>query len=397
MPEWIGAFRQRIPIAQFLIDTQGLVAGMASQDENGRWFLRDSTAELEVTDWPLDLDETCWLALDINASGVNIVFRQPAGLQAEQRRLLASRANLLNRWRIQQAIVHFFDQRGFVGINTPTRVACAAIEPFLDPIPTGSSWLRTSPELHIKRLLATGFDRIYEMGPAYRDEPRSRSHREEFTMLEWYRLFADLEDLVSDVTELLLALSPHAQDPSWFEQEPEVMSVCDLFMTRLNLDLAISQTDDLARFCDESGIHCAPDDTWDDLFFRILLHKLEPQLGQERPLILTDYPASQAALAKQRPATGSALATCYRFELYIKGMELANAFYELVDAKEQATRIAESQRQRSQMGRQPHPTDRPFLMALKSGLPPCAGIALGVDRLAMVLLGVNHIDDVLPF
>ena len=214
-------------------------------------------------------------------------------------------------------------------------------------------------------------------------------------MLEWYRPFADLEHLIDDVSGLLQAIAPFSENPTWFSAKVDVKTVQGIFLETCGLVLD-ERIDTLAAYCAQKHIHTHESDTWDDLFFRILLTQIEPNLGGERPLILRDYPASQAALAKVA-LPGAGLQTCYRFELYGMGVELANAFYEVTDPQEQLERIRQSTAERAALGKETFPLDTSFLQALQAGLPPCAGIALGVDRLVMLALGQSDLAQHLHF
>ncbi len=401
LTQWIGSFRDRIPLSEFNNQEEGLIAGLAVFGST-QWRLHDHSGSIVISHphvvKQLPLQQSVWLALRYHAGEPNIVYIQIRHVKDEQERLWSKRNQLTSRWQIARALRTFFLKQGFMEVETPARVLTPAIEPFLEAIPSADQWLRTSPELHMKRLLAAGFEPIFQLAPAFRDEPRGRTHREEFQMLEWYRVFADLQTIIDDVGGLLAALADYAADPEWFRQDIEVLSVKQLFWQRLKLDLGNRQDKSiLTGYCEENQIHHQEDDSWDDLFFRIMLGKLESGLGTERPLILTDYPASQCALAKCAEVQEDKFPTCHRFELYMRGIECANAFYELVDPVEQEKRIHQAQKERTHLQRPIFPTDKSFLAALDSGLPPSAGIALGFDRLVMVLLGQSSIDEVTPF
>ena len=272
----------------------------------------------------------------------------------------------MGRARVLRTIRAFFDGRGFTEVETPVRIPAPANEAFLEPPPSGERWLRTSPELHMKRLLAHGAGKIYQMGPCFRAGERGNRHNPEFTLLEWYRpddtiaaLYADVADLVSAVLGRRL--------------EPRRLRVADLYR-----DLA--GWDPLAA--------------WDeDRFDEDMALKIEPALPREGLVYLTDYPAPAAALARLNPADPR---VAERFEAYLGGLEIANGYGELTDAAEQRRRFKATIAMRRARGLPTYPLDEPFLADLPA-MPPTAGIALGVDRLVMAALGADAITQVRPF
>ncbi len=276
------------------------------------------------------------------------------------------REALMGRARVLRTIRAFFDGRGFTEVETPVRIPAPANEAFLEPPPSGERWLRTSPELHMKRLLAHGAGKIYQMGPCFRAGERGSRHNPEFTLLEWYRpddtiaaLYADVADLVSAVLGRRL--------------EPRRLRVADLYR-----DLA--GWDPLAA--------------WDeDRFDEDMALKIEPALPREGLVYLTDYPAPAAALARLNPADPR---VAERFEAYLGGLEIANGYGELTDAAEQRRRFEATIAMRRARGLPTYPLDEPFLADLPA-MPPTAGIALGVDRLVMAALGADAITQVRPF
>ena len=319
------------------------------------------------------------------------------------------------RAAIMAAIRRFFAERGFVEVETPALQVSPGLEPHLNAFetalrePFGDAagapiFLHTSPEFAMKKLLAAGEEKIFQIARCYRNEERSPTHHPEFTMLEWYRAGAVSRDLWADCEALLAAVAEAAgvarftragrsADPraTWTR-----LSVCDAFAQHAGIDLAATMDDvsdpaPLIAAARSAGIRTGPNDRWEDVFFRIFLARVEPALGVGAPAILYDYPASMAALARLGPDRRFA----ERFELFVCGLELANGYGELTDPAEQRARFAADRALRTELHGSAYPVDEDFLAALDSGLPECAGIALGVDRLAMLATGAAHIDDVL--
>lgn len=287
------------------------------------------------------------------------------------------------RAKTLQAIRRFFHDRDFLEVDTPIRVAAPALELHIDAIPAGEAYLRTSPELHLKRLLAAGYERLFQVGPCFRAGERGDRHNPEFTMLEWYRAHADYRDILVDTKALIAAVAEAVLSRTWLTYRGTRIELLPLW------DLTtISQA-----FITAAG--------WDpvtqfdaDRFDRDLIEKVEPSLPPDHPAVLTDYPAPAAALARLKPNDPR---VAERWELYIGGLELANAFSELTDSAEQRARFEACARERQALGKPVYPIDGDFLAALEAGMPPSAGIALGVDRLVMLLAGEDSLDGVLPF
>ena len=390
-------------MAEYLEIGHGLVAGLvvvaAGRDCH---VLRDASGEL-----PLEPEVVAelgpvypqWVAIDFEDDGRFAVrYRQVCQPDAATVRLQARYPVFRQRWSIHGAIRQFFQAAGFIEADTPVRVTCPGMEPYLDTFATGAGYLRTSPELHMKRLLAGGFDRAFQIGPCFRAGDLGRLHREEFLMLEWYRLFADLDEISADLHGLLTALAPFSIDPDYFCREPAVTTCAALFRDRLGVELGPPEDRETLRAATSiHGLNWDADDDWDTLFFRLFLNFIEPDLGHDRPVLVTNYPASQRALAKLAPDLDGRLPYCYRMELFVRGVELANAYYELTDVAEQKQRFEDFRAERRSLGKPVYESDGAFLDALASGLPPAAGIALGVDRLVAVLLGATDLDAVLPF
>lgn len=277
-----------------------------------------------------------------------------------------------------EAIRRFFLEAGFLEVETPVRLEVPAMELHIDAEPSGAGYLRTSPELHMKRLLAAGYERIFQIGPCFRKGERGALHHPEYTLLEWYRANAGYLDLVND-TEALLGRVVRAAGPALRR---------DLDFTPPWPRIAVREA-----FLQWAG--------WDpvahydeDRFNTDLAGRIEPRLPRDRPAILMDYPAAAAALARRQPGNE---AVAERWELYLGGLEVANAFGELTDASEQRRRFKDWAAARQAAGRPVYPLDEAFLGALETGLPPSGGIALGIDRLVMALVGAASLDDVMAF
>lgn len=272
--------------------------------------------------------------------------------------------NLAERLRLRaqalEAIRGFFAARDVVEVQTPVLAPATVTDPDLESIAVpGYGFLQTSPEYQMKRLLSAGAPSIYQLGPVFRHEERGRLHNPEFTMLEWYRLGFDDQQLMQEVAELVaLVLGPDAVQTVTYQQ----------------LVGDVSGRGDVQR-----GEL--------DLRFAEACEKLQP--GR---FFVVDYPADQAALARLRPDNPSVAA---RFELVIDGIEIANGYWELLDPTEHERRFAADRARRKALGRTDVEPDQPFLTALRRGLPNCAGVALGVDRLLMLAQNADRLDEVL--
>ncbi len=283
-------------------------------------------------------------------------------------------AGLRARAAVLRAMRSFFAERGYLEVPTPALVPSAAMEEHLHPIPAGGGFLRTSPEFALKRALAAGLGRIYEIGPCFRDHEHGPWHRREFLMCEWYRAGALPEDVMDEVESLVAACAAAlgVPGPGPFER----LTVRDAFLRHAGVDLAEATAADLSD----------ADEGWDDAFVRRYVTDVEPRLGGA--VILRDWPASQAALSRVR--TDGAWPFAERFEAYLNGIELANAFHELLDPAEQVRRCLAANQSRAAAGLPENPLDASFLEAV-GRMPRATGIALGVDRLVAALLGWDGI------
>ncbi|MCC6301568.1 MAG: EF-P lysine aminoacylase GenX [Gammaproteobacteria bacterium] len=308
---------------------------------------------------------------------------------------LRARAALLARIR------GFFAARGVLEVETPALAGAAVTDPHLASLRscyTGPGfpgglllYLQTSPEFAMKRLLAAGSGPIYQLGKAYRDGEAGRRHNPEFTLLEWYRPGFDLSALMDEVEAL-------TAEVLGLTRRCERVSYRDLFRRSLGIDpfeTSVEALRDCARrrgLARSAELPLSGPDAWLDL---LLTHFIEPGLGVGTPCFVHDYPPSQAALARLRP--GAAPPVAERFELYIGGMEIANGYYELGDPVEQRARFVHDRERRRRDGLPDVAPDERLLDALTHGLPDCAGVALGVDRLVMAALGAKSIGEVVAF
>lgn len=311
----------------------------------------------------------------------------------------AALQTLKQRAVLMASLRQFFAERDVLEVETPLLARFGVTDPYMDlltadnPLLGGQVrgeryYLQSSPEYAMKRLLAAGSGPIYQICKAFRAGEQGSRHNPEFSMLEWYRPGFDHHQLMAEIAELLVAVldSP----------EPKKISYGELFEQHFSIDphcAAIETLELLAR--QHLDIQMASDNR-DDWLNLLIAEVIEPTLGFDVPTFIYDYPASQAALAKLS-VDQHGCSVAQRFELYINGIELANGYYELTDSAEHERRIQLDQQQRVTMVRPPMAADEHLLAALESGLPDCAGVALGLDRLIMLALGCEHIEQVLSF
>jgi lysyl-tRNA synthetase class 2 len=332
-------------------------------------------------------------------------------------RFAARRERLAQRGRILGAVRDFFTERGYVEVETPALQMSPGLEPHLrafattlhDPHDGGAAerYLHTSPEFAMKKLLVAGLPRIWQLAHVFRDGERSATHHPEFAMLEWYRAGASYRDLMDECEALVGACQGGAGVEAlvWRGRTADArlpwrrLSVAAAFSELCGIDLLATAPDPLAPDVERlaaaarhTGVAPHAGDDWETLFFRIFLERIEPVLGLEAPTILYDYPLSMAALARRSPEDPR---LAERFEVYVCGLELANAFGELTDAAEQRARFAADQARKQALYGETYPIDEDFLAALEHGLPECAGAALGFDRLVMLATGAEDIEEVL--
>jgi lysyl-tRNA synthetase class 2 len=303
------------------------------------------------------------------------------------------------RQRIMQTIRSFLCARGYLEVETPILLQSPGMEPNLVPFQTMvynqrreafPAALATSPEYSMKKLLGQGFEKIFSLTKVFRNEEEfGHTHNHEFTMMEWYTQGADHHAMMAE-TEALLQAVAQAFGKVWPRFQKK--SVRELFLQYVGIDLAQSGKKDVFKRAEELGVKVDPLDTEGDVFYRLFLQFVEPQLPTD-PVFVYDYPAHQASLARL-DATGR---FGERAELYINRLELSNGFTELTNATEQRARFEEEAKERAQAGKQVFPIDEEFLRLLPSVRTPTFGNALGIDRLHMALLQTENIEDVILF
>jgi lysyl-tRNA synthetase class 2 len=321
---------------------------------------------------------------------------------------------LMARGRTAAALRAWLSARDFVEVETAILQVSPGNETHLHAFATeligpggeqAQRYLRTSPEFACKKLLAAGERRIFDFARVFRNRERGPLHHPEFTMLEWYRAKEPYETLMDDCAALMaeaarataierFAFRGRSMDPF---AAPERLTVAEAFARHAGIDLLATihagqgDSDALAAAAAEAGIAFGADDDWGDIFSRVLVERIEPQLGLGRATILYEYPLPQAALARAKPGSDK---VAERFEFYACGVELANGFGELTDAAEQRARFAASMDEKQRIHGERYPLDEDFLAAL-SVMPPACGVALGFDRLAMLATGAQRIEQVI--
>jgi len=278
---------------------------------------------------------------------------------------MTSIEKLKARDALMQSIRAFFHSEGFVEVETPIRMKTPCMELHIDAEPSGNRWLRTSPELYHKKLLAQGAEKIFEIGKCFRHGERGDRHHPEYTMLEWYRAGSNYDTMLDDTARLLRNVG--------ISCNLKIFTVAEVY----------------GKFAGWNPVEHFDADRFDF----DMVEKIEPNLPKDVPVILKDYPAECCALARLKPENPK---VAERWELYLGGIEIANAYSELTDPVEQRARFEKWGVQRKALGKTVYPIDEEFIQCLET-MPPSGGCALGVDRLLMALLGTTTLDDILPF
>jgi lysyl-tRNA synthetase class 2 len=309
-----------------------------------------------------------------------------AAADAEFMQLQRRGDRLRRRAELTKQVRAFFEERGFLEVETPLVVPSPGLDLHLDALPVqtrgGERYLITSPEYQMKRLLAGGLERIFQIAKCFRNDELGERHQPEFSMLEWYRAFAGVEEVMRDTEELVAQLARALSGRPILHSARGAVDVTPPW-PRLSVREAFQ------RYCGLELDQVVHDE---ERFYRLLVEQIEPRLCELGAVFLHDYPASMASLARKKPSDPS---VAERFEAYVGGIELCNGFGELTDAAEQRARLLADQRARAARGLPVYPLDERFLGALEQGMPPSAGNALGLDRLWMLALGAAHIEDVI--
>ncbi len=323
--------------------------------------------------------------------------------------MIYDKQTAIERSKLTKSLRSFFEKEKFLEVETPIMVRIPGMEPHLNVFETTlitpnkktKLFLNHSPELQMKKLLGANFGNIFTLTKTFRNgEIGGNFHNPEFTMLEWYRIKADYKNLMKDCENLIKTLAGKSQityqnhkidlKAPW-----EKLSCEELFQKYCKISLDQNRTfKQLKKTAEKNNFDTKFCKDWDDIFFKIFLNHIEPHLGKQKPTFVYDYPSTQAALAKKSSKNPF---FAERFELYIGGVEIANAFSELTDSKEQKTRLIEEQKLRKKLKKTIFDIDGEFLASLESIQQNCAGIALGVDRLFMILMDKKNIDETLLF
>ncbi|MET0283318.1 MAG: EF-P lysine aminoacylase EpmA [Polyangiales bacterium] len=328
-----------------------------------------------------------WNGKAVEAEGFELL-RQPPG-EVRELTELAKQDNLKQRRlfaraRVASVVREFFDSRGFLEVETPLVVPSPGLDVHLDAVSVqtrgGERFLITSPEYQMKRLLAGGLEHIYQLAKCFRNEEHGERHQPEFTMLEWYRAYSGVEAMMRDTEELVCEVAYALNGKPYLETSKGKIDVEPPWPR-------VTVREAFARFA-QVDVKELDDAT----FYQLLVDKVEPALADMGALFLTDYPARMASLARKKPDDDS---VAERFEAYVGGLELCNGFGELTDPDEQRARLVADQQERTKLGKPVYPIDERFLTALSEGVPPSGGNALGFDRLLMLALGAQSIEDVI--
>ena len=330
---------------------------------------------------------------------------------------LKNQNNRLARQTVFKTIRAYFEAENFLEVDTPTLQISPGLEVHLRAFktqfdnPLGDSetfYLHTSPEFTMKKLITAGLPRIFQLCKTYRNEGLSATHQPEFTMLEWYRTGVDYHQIMTDTENIVrscakacgTSLLRHGNRTCDPFQPWERLTIAEAFQKYTGIDIMATipttptkepDPDLLRAEAERIGEHCSNSDRWEDIFFRIMLNHIENKLGDNVPTILCEYPTCLGALARQKPENPLVVE---RFEAYICGMELCNAFSELTDPIEQRQRFEYDMDMKQKLYGERYPIDSDFMAALTYGMPECAGNAIGVDRLIMLITGADCITDV---
>jgi lysyl-tRNA synthetase class 2 len=340
-----------------------------------------------------------WVGVHSGADG-KVVFVELLSPRLKEKKEPSVSRETLAQWNLfLRTVRRFFDSKGFLEVQTPSLVVCPGTEPHLQVFraefrqgrSTKTFFLPTSPELHLKKLVAAGYGPLYEIKVCYRNGEISDLHQPEFWMLEWYRPGQNLQAIRKDCVELVrfCAKALGLKAPA----KADVTTMRGLFSRHLGFDLRpLTTRGELAALASSLGISFSGDSDFDDLFYLLFLEKVEPKIDSKNLVFVHDYPPSQAALARLTDEGWGD-----RFEMYWRGMEIANAYHELNDPRLQRERSQEDLQKRELLKKETVPLDEDFFRALEAGMPPSAGIALGLERLFLALTGRRNLQEIRLF
>jgi lysyl-tRNA synthetase class 2 len=306
----------------------------------------------------------------------------------------------MTRHRLLGAVRKFFFERGYLEVETPYLTKSAPPDPYIEPLTVsigrrGPYYLHTSPEMGMKRALSKGLKKIFQICKVFRVEEFEEHHSIEFTMVEWYRqgTYLDAMEETKDLVDSVAGAVGKEKAVEYVRRPWRTYDLRSLLSEMVGFDPLPMSKEDLERALEASGLRgWSSDDSWADLFFRLLVEQVEPRMveREENPYFVKDWPAALTAMAKRRDEQA-----VERFELYMKGVEIANGYTELLDPEEQRRRMLEDNEARDRMGKQVFPIDEAFLRDLGGITGPVAGVSVGLDRLLMVLMDKTRISDVL--
>ena len=299
---------------------------------------------------------------------------------------------LRDRSEMFRAVRAFFEERGVIEVDCPLISSSASVDAHIDLIPVQDSqgktrYLHSSPEYGMKRLLADGIGDIYQLAHVFRQGEYGQRHNPEFMMAEWYRLELSFEEMIEETQDFIRVFLGALPG--------NVISYRDAIKKYTGIDYVTASIEEIAHFLKNDLYEGAEKESKDTLLNILLPIYVEPHLGQGELTALAYYPSTQAALAKTRTIDGEGVAE--RFEIYYRGVELANGYHELADPQEQRQRLLEANQERLRLGKEAYPIDEYFLKALEKGLPACCGVAVGVDRLMLLRHGKARLSEVIPF
>jgi EF-P lysine aminoacylase GenX len=337
---------------------------------------------------------------------------KPTGKNARLINNSKIKKNVILRAKILNLIRKFFKEKSFLEVDTPLMDIYPSMEPAISSFHTNYSdgerahktYLQSSPEYNMKKLLASGYDKIYQITKSFRNSELTRLHNPEFTILEWYRTLCDYNQIMEDVEDMITFICAglnlgdeikYLNKIVDFSKPYDKLFVKDAFKAYSGIDLDGLKKNDYYEILRNRGLRVKKEEAdFNTFFYFIFVNEIEPHLGKERPLFLMDFPEQLGSLARNNEDDPRYVE---RFELYISGLELCNAFTELNDHKEQKRRFLKERKKRVDNGLETYPIDEDFLSFLKYGMPPAAGIALGVDRLIMLFADTDNISDVILF